>query len=160
MEPGKTGRRRRLTQKQRALIKFVTENPDATQDEIAAATGYCGQETVSKTLKNENVQRRMAEAMERDPALCDEALREKIKEGLNATHKQYFAFEGEVTDEKEDVDFATRKSYLHLAGRWKGLELERHEVSGPNGGPIPTGDIQALKGLSKDDLAKLIQATE
>ena len=157
----KAGIRKRLTKKQKALVKFVNENPDATQEQIKQATGYSAQSAVSVALHRPNVQQRMAELMEKDPALCDEALIQKWKEGLDSKLvSRSFDRNGELTGTYKDLDMAVRKSYLALVGKWRGLEVIKQEISGPGGGPIDFQAHEAVKQLTKGDLLNLIRVTD
>lgn len=159
--PKKRKRSRRLTPKQRRLIEFVTSHPNATQEEIATAVGYCAQSAVSATLSKSNVQQKMAEALDKDPNLCDKVLLQKLKEGLEAQSvSRSFDRNGNLTGTFKDADFHARKSYLTLIGKWKGLEVIKQELSGPNGGPIELETIQALKSVTKTELLKIIAAAE
>lgn len=140
----------------------MVEHPDATQKEIALAAGYKALCSVGNLINhNASVREKMAEAMGLDPALCDEALRVKMKEGLNATVvERSFDRNGNHVETFDDVDYSTRRSYLQLAGKWRGLEMERHEVSGPNGQPLSVTPNEILKTLTREELDQIIKATE
>lgn len=44
----------------------------------------------------------------------------KIAEGMDATKKSYFTYEGKVVDSREDADYLVRHKYLELAARLQG----------------------------------------
>lgn len=158
-EPQK--RRRRLTKKQRKLVRYAVAHPDATGRELAAGAGYSCQNTAMRNLKSQSVQQRMSELMESDPALCDVALKMKLREGLNSTMKiRSFDKSGNKAEEFTDPDFNSRFAYLRLAGKWKGLEVNQTELSGPGGGAIPVESLALLAGLTMADLLKLLEVTK
>lgn len=109
-------RKRRFTPKERALIKAVVKDPDATSDELAVQSGYAHGSAVRKMLKSPNVKARITELMDSRPKLKDIALIKKLEEGLEANRNS-------------PADYKTRKTYLDLAFTLKG-----HKV--------PTGDAE------------------
>jgi signal recognition particle subunit SEC65 len=157
--------RRRLTPRQRAVLKFVTEHPDATLEEIGIACGLSEEyprQAAYDALNSKGVKSRMEMLMDARPALKDEALLVKLEEGLEAQETKFFAHEGEVVDERTTTDYPTRRGYLELALKLKGRMKEQREVSGPNGGPIPTAPaplLAALSGMSKAELMAVVRAT-
>lgn len=94
--------------------------------------------------------------MDRRAKLKDDALLDKLEEGLEAKKVHFFAHEGEVRDERESLDHGTRFSYLGLAMKLKGHDISKTEVTGAGGAPlIPPQqgpDLSFLKQLTKDDL--------
>lgn len=155
---------RRLSDRERKLLEFLSEHPEATLEEAGRFAGYPEKNTAQRVydnLQRAALREEMAKAMEEDDELSNAALRFKLKQGLKAKQKvRSFDRNGNPVAEFDDDDFVTRRSYLQLIGKWKGLEMERHEVSGPDGGAIPTESIDALKTLTKEELLKLIKATE
>lgn len=151
-------RKRRLTPRQRKLVRVLVANPDLTLAEAGAKAHYAGDadqraETVRKTLKTPQVQERLREVMDRRAKLKDDALLDKLEQGLEATKTQFFAHEGQVVDERETVDHATRFSYLGLAVKLKGHDVTKMEVAGAGGQPlIPGLDLSFLARLSKEEL--------
>jgi len=161
--PGpKPKKRRPLTARERKLVDFLALHPDATLTEAGKFAGYADKNTAQRvydSLHRESVREEMQRAMEADQDLCNEMLRIRLKEGLRSKQKvRSFDKMGNLVEEFADDDMQTRRAYLQLIGRWKGLEAPTQtEISGPNGGPIPTESIEALRGLSKEDLVKLLK---
>lgn len=163
--PG-TPRRRRLTPNQRAVLKFVIANPDATLDEIGRACNLTPSHPAGgahAVLHSENVQQRMLKLMDSRPRLQDEALMIKLEEGLDSTKTDHVVSQrtGEVHTFKQE-DMPTRKQYLDLAVRLKGALKNQTEVSGPNGGPIPLtpAPIVALASMTKEQLIDVVRGTK
>ena len=128
-KPGKK-QNRRPSKKARLLARARVKNPDATLQELADETGYSGPDTVHRALNSESVKARIRELLEASPKLKVAALTRKLAEGLNATETKFFQHEGEVTDEREVVDYGTRHRYLETA-----LELHgAREKPGAEGG--------------------------
>lgn len=131
MKDGKEGarsqpqRRRRLTPRQRKLLRAIIEKPDATLEEIGRQAGYAGRQHVARALKSPNVQAAFRDLMDTCPQLERKALAQKLAEGLDATMTKFFAHEGKVRDKRVCVDFLTRHKYLELALRLNGdLKLD------------------------------------
>lgn len=138
-------RKGQLTPNQRAVIAFVTKNPDATLMEIGIACKLTPSNPgvgASKTLHNESVQAKLRTLMDRDPALQDEALLERLKDGLRAkkTDRLLNVKTGEV-HEFVDEDMPVRHNYLKLALGVKGAMATKHEISGPNGVPLSLKEL-------------------
>ncbi len=166
MPPSAPGRKRRLTPKQKAVLAFVTANPDATLNEIGLACGLSPAFPAggaAAVMRSENVQQRMLKIMDSMPSLQDQALLEKLKEGLDSKRTDHAINQrtGELHEFTAD-DMPTRKQYLDLACRLKGALASRTEISGPDGGPIPitSAPIAALASLTKEQLEAVAKATK
>lgn len=114
---------KRLTPKQRALIKAKLKNPDATSDELAAQTGHADGASVRHALASPNVKARVAEMMEKHPKLKREVRLEKLAEGLEAT----IPFKGEAT---ALPDHSVRHKYLDTAFKLAG-DLSQETEAAP-----------------------------
>lgn len=76
-----------------------------------------------------------AELVKKKSGLDRVALR--LSQGLNARRTLFFQHEGEVTDERTVIDYGERRKYAELAISVFGAKApEKHEVGGPEGGPI------------------------
>src|SRR5579859_7584900 len=103
---------KRLTPKQRALIKAKLKNPDATSEELARQTPYSSGTTVREALSSKAVKARLSELMEKHPQLNREVRLKKLAEGLDAKETKFFQKDGIVTDSREVIDYPTRHMYL------------------------------------------------
>lgn len=83
----------------------------------------------------ESLQLSMPELLNAE-GLTDKLLAEKTLEGLNADRVQLASYEGKFLDEKHFTDYPTRAKYLELLGRMKGVFIDRHEITGKDGGDI------------------------
>lgn len=68
--------------------------------------------------------------------LDDATLARKTGEGLEATRTHLASYEGKFTDEREVPDYSTRAKYVELLGRLKGKFIDKHELSGRDGGDL------------------------
>lgn len=133
--------RKRLTPKQRTLIKVKASNPDATSDELAIQTGYSTGAQVRQALASPNVKARLSELMEQHPKLKREVRLEKLAEGLDATYP---------TKDGEHADYATRHKYLDTALKLSG-DLSQEQEAPPAARILIINAIaeSRKKGLSK-----------
>lgn len=98
---------RGLTPNQRALIKAKLKNPDATSEELSRQTPYSSAKTVREALASPIVKAKIAEMMDRKPRLRQDALLNRLEEGIYA---------------KKDTpeDFPTSHTYLKTALQLRG----------------------------------------
>ena len=87
--------------------------------------------------------------------LTDKLLAEKTLEGLKAERVQLASFEGKFLDERKMPDVPTRLKAVELIGRMKGVFIDRHELSGKDGGDIilqinPSKSKQGSKSVKID----------
>ncbi len=70
-------------------------------------------------------------------AIPQELITQRLQEGVNATAKTYFQKAGEVTDEREDPDYATRHKYLETVVKLGDLYVDALRLQGADGGDLP-----------------------
>ena len=80
--------------------------------------------------------------------VTDQVIAQKTFEGLNANKTVFASYEGKFLDQKDCIDFANRAKYLELAGKFKGLLVERKELTGLNGGDIV---LEVRPGARKEE---------
>lgn len=152
--------KRSLSAKAKKLVKAFVKNPDLTLREAGEKAGYKYAPAVSahRALNSPDVQFAFREAMAKHKSFQHKALLDKLSEGLNAMTKKYFAHEGEVVDEREDVDFSARYSYLALAAKLGGLEPNRMEHTGANGKDLfpPAVATPDFSWMTKEQLDLLL----
>ena len=68
--------------------------------------------------------------------LTDEILVKKLQEGLEADRLYLASFEGKFLDERKAPDVPTRLKAVELIGRMWGHSVDRHELTGKDGGDI------------------------
>jgi len=69
-------------------------------------------------------------------------LAQKLKRELNAKTTKLFQHEGKITDERDFIDWTTRQKARMDAHALLGhYPPAKHELSGPDGGPIDFNDI-------------------
>jgi len=160
----KTRKAQALTKKQLALVRVKVNNPDMPLGKAGRKAGYLGKsdaavESVAcRTLKLPTVRERFQQLMAKRKKLQHASLLKKMEEGLDATTTKFFAHEGEIQDQAEVVDYATRHSYLALVAKLGGLEENKLELTGAGGKDlIPlAAPVEALPQLSKEQLLALL----
>lgn len=81
--------------------------------------------------------------------LTDEVLAEKLREALEANRLYLASFRGKFLDERKEPDVPTRLKAVELIGRMKGLFVDRHEITGKEGGEIELVVTPAKRGEPK-----------
>lgn len=86
--------------------------------------------------------------------LSDQALAKPLQEGLAAKKPVVATWEGKITDRVDVEDHPTRLKAVELVGRMKGIFIDRHELSGKDGGDIilQINPSKGKKGKGKLDL--------
>lgn len=162
----KTPRKRMVSQKVRALIGALIENPDQTLQTAGVKAGYPAKNAAkqaSAALKSASAQELFRREMSRHESLRHPGLAEKLAQGLDATVTKFFAHEGQVIDERECVDYGARHSYLSLAARLAGIDPTNKVDITTNGKDIAASappQIIALKDLTTEQLIALLGVVE
>jgi hypothetical protein len=68
--------------------------------------------------------------------LSDEVLARKLQEALEADRLYLASYEGKFLDERKAPDIPTRLKAVELVGRMRGHFIDRHELTGKDGGDI------------------------
>ncbi len=68
--------------------------------------------------------------------LTDSYIAQKLLEGLQAQRPAYGIFRGQFIDERWYDDHSARAKYLEMLCRMKGKFIDRHELTGKEGGDI------------------------
>ena len=152
-----------LTRRQLALVKAKVADPDLKLSKAGRKAGYRGDDNIvssvaCRTLKLPTVRERFQQLMAKRKKLQHASLLKKMEEGLDATTTKFFAHEGEIQDQAEVVDYATRHSYLALVAKLGGLEENKLELTGAGGKDLipPAAPSEALPQLSKEQLLALL----
>lgn len=148
------------TDRQALFLKIKAENPGMTNSEAARKAGYA-EATVRSSKVSKGVRTSLQEAMEK-AGLTDEYIAKRIHEGTQAFKKTYVnnkhskdpktgADIGERLEEKVDLDFRTRATYLELTSKLRGDMVQRvqQENTYPDGVPI-TLSPKEEKRISKE----------
>jgi hypothetical protein len=128
-------KKRKLTQKERALVKALPEAK--TQAEAAVVAGYSpknAKQSAHQAL--ESIRKKMPDLMD-ELGLTDRALIDKyLLPALEATETKFFANKGIVLDQKDVVAWGPRLEALKLAGNWRGLgrEADSDDTGSAGGG--------------------------
>lgn len=140
----------KLTPKERKFWVAYCETQSLT--EAAKAMGSQGINTKSLCAVGRKVLDRIAPTLPETltaMGLDDDLVARKTLEGLSATRTALASFEGKFTDERILDDYPTRAKYLELLGRLKGAFVDRHEVTGKDGGDLILQIAPRLPGRSK-----------
>jgi hypothetical protein len=88
--------------------------------------------------------------------LTDEILAKKLQEGLEAERLYLSSFEGKFLDERKAPDVPTRLKAVELIGRMRGHFIDRHEVTGKDGGDL----VLVVKPATQRREPKMIEIDE
>jgi len=84
--------------------------------------------------------------------LTDQAMAQPMWDGLRAEKAMFATWEGKFTDEKWVPDHPTRSKFLEQYHRLKGNFIDRHELSGKDGGDIIVSYAPSKIGSKKKQL--------
>lgn len=148
----------RLTLKQRLFVEAYLGEAKGNATEAARLAGYKGSNKTLQVVGAENlskpiISKLLTERVERAAMTADEVLDELTR--IAKTDWQQFVDiqtgrSGEVIG--ATLQLKDKLKALELLGRYHKLFTERHEHSGPGGGPIRTATAQEL---SDDELAAI-----
>ena len=140
----------KLTPKERKFWIKYCETQSLT--ESAKAVGSNGKDTKSLCAVGRKMLDRIAPTLPETltaMGLDDALVARKTLEGLDATRTQLASFEGRFTDERTFQDYPTRAKYLELLGRFKGAFIDKHELTGKDGGDLILQIAPRMPGRSK-----------
>jgi hypothetical protein len=112
----------KLTLKQRLWLKYYFET--FNQTEAARKAGYkCKNDDHFRNIGTQNYAklRPHIEKWLDENGLSDTYLKIKIVEGMEATEERFFQFQGIVTDSREVTAWETRRKYVDMGCKVKGL---------------------------------------
>jgi len=81
--------------------------------------------------------------------ITDSYLTEKLQRGLSATKRYYGTWRGDIVEGPEIDDTPTRLKALEIAHRLRGQFIDRHELTGKDGGDISLVVSAPVKGKGK-----------
>lgn len=117
------GKKRRLTQKERALVKALPTAKSVA--EAALQAGYSPtrpDQSGYQALKS--IRKKMPDLMD-ELGLTDTALIEKyLVPALEAQETKFFSDKGIVLDTRDVIAWGPRLQALQLAGKWKGIDRD------------------------------------
>ena len=81
--------------------------------------------------------------------VTDVLLTKILREGLNAYKTELAIYKGKICDSVDMVDYSNRAKYLEIAHRLRGQFVDRHELTGKEGGDIELVIKPASRGEPK-----------
>jgi len=123
--------------KERRFLKAYLEGKSLA--ECAKYAGSKGKDNDSLKVIGHQILTRLNLSMEETlilHGLTDEVLAKKLQEGLEADRLYLASWKGKFMDERKAPDVPTRLKAVELIGRMKGLFIDRHELTGIQGGEI------------------------
>ena len=139
----------KLSLKQRKFWKHYIKTNNLADS--AKATGYKGNSLsayshMGREILN-SLQLSMSELLDAE-GLTDQVMAKPLLDGLAAEKAIFATWEGKFTDEKWVPDHPTRGKFLEQYHRLKGNFVDRHELTGKDGGDIilqvkPAGKVKA-----------------
>lgn len=147
----------KLTLKQRKFWKCYLETHSLSK---SAKYAGCNATSLSnlchhgETILN-SLQLSMPELLNAE-GLTDKALAEPLKAGIKAQKPIVATWEGKITDKLWVDDHPTRLKAAELVGRMKGVFIDRHELTGKDGGDIilhinPSKSKRGAKTINLDN---------
>ncbi len=127
----------KLTLKQRKFWKHYQKTHHLA--ESAKAAGSKGKNLKSLSEIGSQILESLGLAMPEllnAQGLTDEALSQPLKDGMQAQKVIVATWEGKITDRIDVEDHPTRLKAVELIGRMKGVFIDKHELSGKDGGDI------------------------
>jgi hypothetical protein len=134
------------------LVQYLDGKP---LSECAKLAGFKGTNNHSLSQIGYEALKRVDIQMPEILDLCgvtDHLLATKTLEGLNAERPTYAIFKGQFIDERRDPDHSARAKYLELAGRFKGKFIDKHELTGKDGGELTLVIAPAALSMHKQTL--------
>jgi len=127
----------KLTLKQRKFWKhYQIHHNGAAAAKYAGSNGKNGNSLkVAGSLLLTSLNLSMPELLNAQ-GLTDEALAQPLKDGMQAKKPLIATWEGKITDRIDVDDHPTRLKAAELIGRMKGVFVDRHELTGRDGGDI------------------------
>lgn len=137
---------RRLTRKQRKLVRAKVLDPDATMRELGEVSGYTSVQHVARELAKPHVQDEVRSLLNERPKLRLGSLLLKLEEGLDATEIRSLKVSesGGLKADAEVVDHSVRHKYLETALELHGAKKGKDE--GAAAGPLNIAIILAGGG--------------
>ena len=145
---------KRLTRKQKRLVRERVLDPDATLHEIGARAGYTQpRQHAFRELAKPHVKAEVIRLMDERPKLRLGALLSKLEEGLEATTIRSLKVDGtNFAVESEVVDHAVRHKYLETGLKMRGA-LGNEITDGAPVGPINIAVILGGGGSAAEQSA-------
>lgn len=127
----------KLTLKQRKFWKCYQKTHSLI--EAAKAAGSKGKDSHSLSVIGHQILRSLDLSMPElldAQGLTDEAMAKPLQEGLAAERPIIATWEGKISDRIDISDHPTRAKFLEIYHRLKGNFIDRHELTGRDGGDI------------------------
>jgi hypothetical protein len=134
-KPGKT---RKINLRQRKFLKGKIEGKSSAQAArdagYAESTAMRADEQIASKPAVRGAFKKLMEAA----GITDELLARRLKEGIDAKETKFFQKDGLVISKRTVVYHGERRSHLELALKLKGRLIDKHELTGKDGGAIET----------------------
>src|SRR3990167_1287648 len=145
-------KKKRLTPRERALVRQIIKNPHRSQARISRSAGYSCQTSdnnFKKILARPRVKNYLDHLMEQSKILNRVDLLKDLEAGVKATETKFWAHEGKVSDQRVVRDYKTRLEYIRMAFQLRG-DLKLNEAD--------TGQVNNIMMLVSDaNLALVLQ---
>ncbi len=120
--------------------------------EAAKRAGSKGKDSASLYVVGKRVLDRVGLTLQEIQELngvTDQLLTEKLVEGLTAEKRYYGTWRGDIVEGPLSDDVPTRLKALEIAHRLRGQFIDRHELTGKDGGDISLVVSAPTKGKGK-----------
>ncbi len=85
--------------------------------------------------------------------LTNEKCNKVLADGLQANHVVIATYKGKIEDERAYIDYPTRAKYLEIFHRLRGQFIDKHELTGKDGGDISLVVSAPSKGKGKKTIS-------
>lgn len=157
MDIAKNPARKKLSKKQAALFRAVTDPYIPTIAEAGRIAGYASRQAAWDAVQSITVQEAF-KAIEKAMYLGgidDEKIVKRLGEALDAEETRFFQFQGNIVDRENVVDHATRLKAIELVVKIRGLIRSDKE---PPVNPGPTVNINFYRDARTEDIRRDINA--
>lgn len=140
----------KLSVKERRFLEKYLEGKPLY--ECAQYAGSKGKDKTSLTVRGcqilGNLSVPMGEILNMN-GVTDQALAEKVNEGLQSQKKYFGSWQGAIIESEEFPDVTNRLKAVEIAGRMKGVFIDKTELTGKDGGEITISYAPSKIGLKK-----------
>ena len=102
-----------LTDRQRAAVEIKLAEPGIKHSELAERAGFASVQSLRKSMATPQVRNYLSAALDAAGARIEDSAK-VIAEAHAATKVTHFSFQGNVTDEREDIDHRMRLDAAEL----------------------------------------------
>jgi len=150
-------KKKKPSKRQVALVKALLDPKVKTLAEAGQIAGYADRKTTWEALQTKTIQDAI-QAFHKSlylGGIDDEKIVKRLGEALDAEETRFFQFQGNIVDQENVVDHATRLKAIELVVKIRGLIRSDKEPIAPAG---PTVNINFYRDARTEDIRRDINA--